>query len=67
MRSAGQSRWRSAAFLAGPLSSRAPDFYARRFGFDVPADALTGKDIAQAVSEDRWSKADGFTAATLGS
>jgi DNA polymerase III epsilon subunit-like protein len=39
----------------GTLRFRSLDFYARRFGFDVPADGLTGKDIAQAVADGRWS------------
>jgi hypothetical protein len=30
------------------------DFYAKRFGFEAPADALTGKDIGQAVTDGRW-------------
>jgi hypothetical protein len=54
MRFAGQSRWRSADFLADPLSLSAPDFYARQLGFDVTADALTGK----ALADGRWSEVE---------
>jgi hypothetical protein len=39
----------------GALRFRSLDFYAKRFGFDVPADGLTGKDIARAVAEGRWA------------
>lgn len=38
----------------GAIKFRGLSFYAKRFGLDVP-DILTGADIAQAVSEGRWS------------
>ena len=38
----------------GTLRFRGLDFYARRFGFALPPDALTGKDVAPAVAGGRW-------------
>jgi predicted PolB exonuclease-like 3'-5' exonuclease len=40
--------------LNGTKPYRSLNWYAKRFGLDVPADANTGKDIGQLVSEGKW-------------
>ena len=48
----------------GTLRLRGLSFYAKRFGFDI-ADTLTGADIAQAVTEGRWSDVEAHVRADV--
>lgn len=48
----------------GTVKFRGLAFYAKRFGFNV-ADALTGADVALAVTEGRWSEVEAHVKADI--